>query len=153
MKAAIGYASQPKAMDPRSTEAWALAEASRRLILAARITDDNGEALRAALVLNQRLWSIFQASLIDPSCELPRDIRDNVLALSILMDRHLMQRLADLAADKIQPILDINRSIAEGLSITPPEVESGGAPTPAPAAANPAPVTGKHAQPVMNFTA
>ncbi|MBI2254254.1 MAG: hypothetical protein HYU58_06530 [Proteobacteria bacterium] len=152
MKPATGYASQPKAMDPRSTEAWALAEASRRLVLAARITDDNGEAMRTALVLNQRLWSIFQASLIDPSCELPREIRDNVLALSILMDRHLMQRLADLDPTKIQPIIDINRSIAEGLSATPPDAANTGAQTPAPAA-NPAPVTGKHAQPVMNFTA
>jgi flagellar biosynthesis activator protein FlaF len=151
MKAATGYASQPRAMDPRSTEAWALAEASRRLVLAARVTDDNGEAMRAALVLNQRLWSIFQASLIDPGCELPRDIRDNVLALSILVDRHIMQRLGDLDPTKIQPIIDINRSIAEGLSMTPPETATTGAQAPAPA--NPAPVTGKHAQPVMNFTA
>lgn len=150
MKPATGYASQPRAMDPRSTEAWALAEASRRLVLAARITDDNGEALRTALVLNQRLWSIFQASLIDPSCELPKDIRDNVLTLSILMDRHLMQRLGDLDGSKIQPILDINRSIAEGLSATPDVPATAGA---APAPANPAPVTGKNAQPFMNLTA
>jgi flagellar protein FlaF len=148
MKPATGYASQPRAMDPRSTEAWALSEASRRLVLAARITDDNGEALRTALVLNQRLWSIFQASLIDPSCEVPKDIRDNVLALSILMDRHLMQRLGDLDPDKIQPILDINRSIAEGLSMTPATTENA-----VPSQANPAPVTGKNAQPFMNFTA
>jgi flagellar protein FlaF len=147
MKPATGYASQPKAMDPRSTEAWALSEASRRLVLASRITDDNGEAMRSALVLNQRLWSIFQASLIDPSCELPREIRDNVLALSILVDRHLMQRLGDLDPTKIQPILDINRSIAEGLSMTPPDMAAAAqAPTVAPA-------TGKHAQPVMNVTA
>ncbi|WP_374652624.1 flagellar biosynthesis regulator FlaF [Dongia sp.] len=149
MKPATGYASQPRAMDPRSTEAWALSEASRRLVLATRITDDNGEALRSALVLNQRLWSIFQASLIDPSCELPRDIRDNVLALSILVDRHVMQRLADLDPTKIQPILDINRSIAEGLSAMP---DTAGAGTAA-AAANPAPATGQNARPVMNVTA
>jgi flagellar biosynthesis activator protein FlaF len=148
MKPATGYASQPRAMDPRSTEAWALSEASRRLVLAARITDDNGEALRTALVLNQRLWSIFQASLIDPSCEIPKDIRDNVLALSILMDRHLLQRLGDLDPTKIQPILDINRSIAEGLSMTPAAAENT-----APSPANPAPVTGKNAQPFMNLTA
>ena len=151
MKPATGYTSQPRAMDPRSTEAWALAEASRRLVLAARITDDNGEALRAALVLNQRLWSIFQASLIDPSCELPKEIRDNVLALSILMDRHLMQRLGDLDISKIQPILDINRSIAEGLSATPDVPAATVNAVPAPA--NPAPVTGKNAQPFMNLTA
>lgn len=150
MKPATGYANQPKAMDPRSTEAWALAEASRRLVLAARITDDKGEALRAALMLNQRLWSIFQASLIDPTCELPKEIRDNVLALSVMVDRQLMMRLGDLDASKIQPILDINRSIAEGLSMTP--AEDAAVPTNA-AAPQPAPATGKHAQPFMNLTA
>lgn len=148
MKAATGYASQPKDMDPRSTEAWALAEASRRLMAAARVTDDNGEALRGALVLNQRLWSIFQASLIDPNCQLPKDIRDNVLALSVMMDRHIMHRLADLDGTKIQPIIDINRSIAEGLSATP-SVPA----TAAPAPNQSVPATGKNAQPIMNLTA
>lgn len=151
MKPATGYASQPKAADPRSTEAWALAEASRRLILAARITDDGGEAMRAALVLNQRLWSIFQASLIDPGCELPREIRDNVLTLSILIDRHLMSRLGDLDPGKIQPILDINRSIAEGLSMTPPEPAGDAAAKRTAQAASPS--FGSQARPVMNVTA
>ena len=149
MKAATGYASQPKDMDPRSTEAWALAEASRRLMAAARITDDLGEALRTALILNQRLWSIFQASLIDPQCALPKDIRDNVLALSVMVDRHIMQRLVDLDGSKIQPIIDINRSIAEGLSATP-DVSAA---APAPSTNQSATATGKHAQPLMNLTA
>jgi flagellar protein FlaF len=43
-------------------------------------------------------------------------VRDNVLALSILIDRHVMARLGDLDGGKIGPILDINRAIAEGLS-------------------------------------
>jgi flagellar protein FlaF len=141
-------------MDPRSTEAWALSEASRRLVLAAK-ADDKGESLRAALILNQRLWSIFQGALIDPSSPLPKHIRDNVLALSIMMDRHLMQRLSDLDGSKIQPILDINRAIAEGLSADAPAAPATAgttAGTPAPAA-QPLPATGTHATPVMNFTA
>ncbi len=79
MKAPTGYSSRPGGDDPRSTEAWALGEASRRLALAARM-DDKGEALREALRLNQRLWSIFQAALTEPDCPLPQDVRDNVLA-------------------------------------------------------------------------
>jgi len=148
MKAAVGYTSQPRAADPRSTEAWALAEASRRLALAAR-ADDNGESLRTALTLNQRLWSIFQGSLIDPTCPLPKEIRDNVLALSVIMDRHLMQRLADLDASKIQPILDINRAIAEGLSAEAPADAN----APQPPQPAPAPVAGTAATPFMNLTA
>lgn len=118
MKAPTGYASRPSGDDPRSTEAWALGEASRRLALAARM-DDKGVALREALRLNQRLWSIFQAALTEPDCPLPRDVRDNVLALSIMIDRHVMARLGDLDGSKIGPILDINRAIAEGLSAKP----------------------------------
>lgn len=118
MKAPTGYASRPNGSDPRSTEAWALGEASRRLALAARM-DDKGVALREALRLNQRLWSIFQAALTEPDCPLPKEIRENVLALSIMVDRHMLDRLADLDGGKIGPILDINRAIAEGLSNKP----------------------------------
>jgi len=115
MKAPNGYASRPSGDDPRSTEAWALGEASRRLALAAKM-NDKGEALRDALRLNQRLWSIFQAALSEPDCPLPKEVRDNVLALSVMIDRHVMARLADLDGSKIGPILDINRAIAEGLA-------------------------------------
>lgn len=133
MKAPTGYASRPGGDDPRSTEAWALGEASRRLALAAR-TDDQGVSLREALRLNQRLWSIFQAALTEPDCPLPREIRDNVLALSVMIDRHVMARLGDLDGSKIGPILDINRAIAEGLT-----GKSATAPNAAPQAQPPAP--------------
>lgn len=113
-----GYVSQPAAMDPRSTEAWALSEASRRLVVAAK-TEDGGKSLRDALILNQRLWTIFQTAMAEPDCPLPREIRDNVLALSIMMDRQILQRLGDLDGSKLQPILDINRCVAEGLAMKP----------------------------------
>lgn len=145
MRAPNGYASRPSGDDPRSTEAWALGEASRRLALAAKM-DDKGESLREALRLNQRLWSIFQAALTEPDCPLPLEIRDNVLALSILIDRHVMARLGDLDGSKIGPILDINRAIAEGLTGKP-----AAAPNAAPQLQNPV-ATGAKA-PVMRVSA
>jgi flagellar biosynthesis activator protein FlaF len=118
MKAPTGYASRPTGSDPRSTEAWALGEASRRLALAAKM-DDKGVALREALRLNQRLWSIFQAALTEPDCPVPQEIRENVLALSIMVDRQVLERLGDLDGTKIGAILDINRAVAEGLANKP----------------------------------
>jgi flagellar protein FlaF len=115
-----GYVNQPPVSDARSTEAWALGEASRRLVVASK-TEDNGVSLRQALTLNQRLWTIFQTSLSEPNCPLPVEIRDNVLTLSIMMDRQIMQRLGDLDGSKLQPILDINRCVAEGLAQRPAE--------------------------------
>jgi flagellar biosynthesis activator protein FlaF len=132
MKAPNAYVSRPTGDDPRSTEAWALGEASRRLALAAKM-DDKGEALREALRLNQRLWSIFQAALSEPDCPLPKDVRDNVLALSVMIDRHTMARLGDLDGSKVGPILDINRAIAEGLSARPAQ-SAASAPVARPAA-------------------
>ena len=148
MKAPNAYVSRPTGDDPRSTEAWALGEASRRLALAAKM-DDKGEALREALRLNQRLWSIFQAALSEPECPLPKDVRDNVLALSVMIDRHTMARLGDLDSSKIGPILDINRAIAEGLSARPAQ-SSAGAPAAHPAAPAPAAPT---ATPAMRVSA
>lgn len=113
-----GYVSQPAATDPRSTEAWALSEASRRLVVASK-SDDGGKSLRDALILNQRLWTIFQTAMVEPDCPLPREIRDNVLALSIMMDRQILKRLGDLDGSQLQPILDINRCVAEGLAQKP----------------------------------
>ena len=113
-----GYVSQPAAMDPRSTESWALSEASRRLVVGAK-AEVGGKAPRDALILNQRLWTIFQTSMTEPDCPLPREIRDNVLALSIMMDRQILQRLGDLDGSKLQPLLDINRCVAEGLAMKP----------------------------------
>jgi flagellar biosynthesis activator protein FlaF len=145
MKAPNGYTSRPSGDDARSTEAWALGEASRRLALAAKIAD-KGESLREALRLNQRLWSIFQAALSEPDCPLPKEVRDNVLALSVMMDRHVMARLADLDGSKVGPILDINRAIAEGLAAKSAQ--------PAPRVANPTPAQPTAGRPpVMSVSA
>jgi flagellar protein FlaF len=57
--------------------------------------------------------------MAEPDCPLPREIRDNVLALSIMMDRQILQRLGDLDGAKLQPMLDINRCVAEGLAMKP----------------------------------
>jgi flagellar protein FlaF len=120
-----GYVNKPPTGDARSTEAWALGEASRRLVVASKAAD-NGGSLRQALILNQRLWTIFQSALAEPNCPLPVEIRDNVLTLSIMMDRQIMQRLGDLDGTKLQPILDINRCVAEGLAQKPAAAAAAG---------------------------
>lgn len=118
MKPAAGYSNRPTSDDPRDVEAWGLTEAARRLIHA-RQTPENSDLLRQALSLNQRLWTIFQTSMVDPECPLPKDIRDNVLALSIIVDRQTFDRLIDLDVNKLDRLIDINRAVATGLSQRP----------------------------------
>ena len=118
MKPATGYSNRPTSDDPRDVEAWGLTEAARRLIHA-RQAPESPDLLRQALSLNQRLWTIFQTSMVDPECPLPKDIRDNVLALSIIVDRQTFDRLIDLDVNKLDRLIDINRAVATGLSQRP----------------------------------
>lgn len=118
MKPATGYSNRPVSEDPRDVEAWGLTEAARRLIHA-RQSPENSDLLRQALSLNQRLWTIFQTSMVDPECPLPRDVRENILALSIIVDRQTFDRLIDLDVTKLDRLIDINRAVATGLSQRP----------------------------------
>lgn len=115
MKPTPKYASKPTSDDPRDVEAWALAEAARRLIDAGR-NPGNTEALQAALQLNQRLWTIFQAAMTEDDCQHPPEVRTNIAALSLLVDRETIARLVDLDGTKLDTLVSINRQVASGLT-------------------------------------
>lgn len=96
------------------------ADVSERFLLLA-----NG--LRTSLVENQKIWALFTRSLSLDSNELPDTIRADLLSLASFVAR---QTDGALAAEKcIQPIIDINNNLIDGMSIRV-------APAPAPANAN-----------------
>lgn len=107
-------ASMPNEGNPRATEAWALTESGRRLALAAR---EGRDAMRDALRLNWRLWTIFQADLTAALEGQPEvgDVTLNMLTLCQFVDKHTVSALADPTPEKIQVLVDINRNIAAGL--------------------------------------
>ncbi|MFD1625602.1 flagellar biosynthesis regulator FlaF [Azospirillum griseum] len=113
MKPTPTYANKPTSDNPRDVECWALAEAARRLISASHAKDE--DAFQAALQLNQRLWTIFQAALTEEDCGHPREVRTNLAALSLLVDRETTARLVDMDFAKIETLVSINRSVASGL--------------------------------------
>ncbi|MBP2228986.1 flagellar protein FlaF [Azospirillum agricola] len=114
MKPTPTYANKPTSDNPRDVEAWALAEAARRLISAGHARD--AEALQAALQLNQRLWTIFQAAITEEDCGHPPEVRTNIAALSLLVDRETTARLIDLDFDKLETLVSVNRAVASGLT-------------------------------------
>src|ERR1700686_4510986 len=85
------YARVPAPGNPARTEAWALLE-SARLMEGAK-TKDAAELL-AAGGRNWRLWTLFQASLVDAECAVPMPVRGNLLGLANFIDRHTAQLLA-----------------------------------------------------------
>ncbi len=106
------YQRAPEPGNPARTEAWALLEAARELHQA---RDAPVDVLRAALRRNWRLWTIFQANLVDPACDMPAAVRANLLGLANFIDRQTASLLATPDAAKLDVLVNINRQISEGL--------------------------------------
>jgi flagellar protein FlaF len=109
-------ASMPQEGNPRATEAWALTESGRRLALACR---GGRDAMREALRLNWRLWTIFQADLTVALEAQDRDQQSdvvvNMLTLCQFVDKHTVAALGEPTPERLQVLIDINRNIAAGL--------------------------------------
>ena len=111
--------SQKLGAGARQTEARALMETARALADAQENMEDLS-AYRAALRLNWRLWTIFQADVSATENPLPEDIKQNILNLSVFIDKHTVDALTDPEGRKLKVLIDINRNIASGLMANPP---------------------------------
>lgn len=101
----------------REAEAVALTKGA---LLLAEVQQKWGSAerdqlLEAALLYNQRLWSLFQAELADPVNPLPEEIKTNLLVLSALIDKRIFEVMAYPSQEKLNLIINVNRNIAAGL--------------------------------------
>jgi len=77
--------------------------------------DPDTEKLFEALRNNQRLWTIFQSELADPNNPLPLKIKEDLLNLSLFIDKRTFEMMANLEPEKIKILIDININIAAGL--------------------------------------
>ena len=112
------YQTVPTGGNPRQTEAWALTEAARRIKEAQREPVDT-EALLQTVRLNWRLWTIFQAEMTSPDCQLPLEIRQNMISLCNFVDKVTVDFISNTKPEKLNVLININREIASGLLTTP----------------------------------
>jgi flagellar protein FlaF len=80
---------------------------------------DRDQKLLEAIKFNQKVWSFFQAELSDPENPLPKKLREDILNLSIFIDKRLFEVLAYPDSEKISIVIDINFNIAAGLRTNP----------------------------------
>jgi flagellar biosynthesis activator protein FlaF len=71
--------------------------------------------LNEALKFNQTVWSIFQSELVKTDNPLPQKIREDLLSLSLFIDRRIMDVMIAPAPEKLNIIININLNIAAGL--------------------------------------
>jgi flagellar biosynthesis activator protein FlaF len=112
------YNNAPQPGNPRQSEAWALVEAARRISDAGERHGAGPEFL-AAIRLNWRLWTIFQAELSSETSQVPTEIRTNMLSLCNFVDKTTVGIIAEPDVGKANILITVNRHIAAGLFSSP----------------------------------
>ncbi len=112
---------QKESLNGRDLEASVLARAGLMLKQVQGNWDapDRDKRLIDAIKFNQRVWSFFQAELADPENPLPLKLREDILNLSLFIDKRLFEVLANPKPEQLSIVIDINFNIAEGLRTTP----------------------------------
>jgi flagellar protein FlaF len=77
--------------------------------------DAHAERIARAMDFNQRVWCIIQSELIRADNPIPNELRLNVLKLSALFDKQLLEFRYRPRKEKLRLLIDINRAIAGGL--------------------------------------
>jgi len=80
---------------------------------------DRNQKLLEAVKFNQKVWSFFQAELSDPENPLPKNLREDILSLSLFIDKRLFEVMAYPDPEKLAIVIDIDFNIAAGLRTTP----------------------------------
>lgn len=121
-KAIGAYTSvQKETLDGRELEANLLSRAAVLLSQCQELWEQDGhfERLDNALRFNQRLWTFFQAELVEENNPLPKEIKQNLLNLSAFIDKRTFEVMAYPAREKLSVLININKQIAAGLAPAP----------------------------------
>jgi flagellar biosynthesis activator protein FlaF len=116
------YRNSTKAeMSDREIDAYALTQAALKLRECQQNWDMTEQwqldRLCEALRINGLLWSIFQAELSSDGNPLPRKLREDLLTLSIFVDKRSLDIMAHPTPEKLQILIDINLNLAAGLRV------------------------------------
>ncbi len=108
---------QKISMSGREIEASVLTQAALKLLACQDRWDTEGHEnrLKDALRFNQFIWSIFQTELAKPENPLPKKLKEDLLSLSIFIDKRIFEVMAFPESDKLTILININLNIAAGL--------------------------------------
>ncbi len=103
-----------RAENPREIEYRVFGVVTAALVKARETGRADLGALAHALQENRRLWRILAADCADPANAQSEAMRARIISLALFVDRYSGEVLRD-GAD-MEPLIDINRSMMEGLS-------------------------------------
>jgi flagellar biosynthesis activator protein FlaF len=116
-------AQKATAISDREIDAYALTQSALKL----RECQENWnmpereriERLFAALKINSLLWSIFQAEISRDGNPLPKNVREDLLTLSLFVDKRTKEIMCFPEPEKLNILIKINLNLAAGLKALP----------------------------------
>ena len=102
-----------QAEEPRQVEYRLFGLVTRALMEAAESDDKDVGTRMKALHWNRRLWSTLADDCSSATNALPPEARAQIISLSIWVSRHTSQVMQ--RQEQIQPLIDVNRAIMQGL--------------------------------------
>ena len=105
---------------PRELERRALTTVIGKL---AQGKQQGGTALIEACYLNNKLWTALLVDLSLPENALPDDLKARLISIGIWVQRYTPRAMGGAAP--VDPLIAVNRSIAEGLGTTPAGMGAG----------------------------
>ena len=103
-----------QAEQPKQTEYRLFGLVTRALMEAAGTDETEFSVRMKALHWNRRLWTTLAGDCASEGNALPMQVRANIISLGLWVDKHtsaVMRR-----EEQIQPLIDVNRIIMQGLA-------------------------------------
>ncbi|MBW4330435.1 flagellar biosynthesis regulator FlaF [Stakelama sp. CBK3Z-3] len=98
---------------PRATERRLIGQITGELF-SAHEAGLTGARLMPALHRNREMWNTFAALCGGPGNTLPDEVRASIVSIGLWVDRYTSKVVS--GEESIEPLIDVNRSILEGLS-------------------------------------
>lgn len=106
-----------QAEGPKQTEYRLFGLVTRALLEAAEASETDLSKRMKALHWNRRLWTTIAGDCANPDNVLPMELRASIISLSIWVNKHTSEVMQ--GGQAIEPLIDINRIIMQGLSNQP----------------------------------
>lgn len=103
-----------RAENPRELEYRLFGDVTRALMRAAEADASDIATRIDAIDWNRRLWSTLATSCADPDNQLMAPLRAQIISISLFVSRHSSAVMR--GEEDFQPLIDINRSIMQGLA-------------------------------------
>ena len=114
--------SQSVTLPPREIEAIAFSKAAHALDRVRKTASDHASRV-SALTFNQMLWTLVQASVVEQSCDIPTELKANILSLSIFVDKKTFKAIVDPKSQDLDILIRIDKAMASGLLLSSASLE------------------------------